>query len=197
MSFSYCFRENMWATSKNMKSWHQEREKGLLRHFPPPLPLGRPHWWTPGLCLRGPLTKLSWSMWSKGSSHSMLLNNNHFKILWRICSLVQKLYHGWPCAPWLMMPPWEWRRRWLRPWGESTILPPLLTAGLPEGGASLALLAIGLTDSLKRCLAAPACKQLRGSHTFDVLASTLNDIHSEFEIGGRVCEQQAKTAPTS
>ena len=37
-------------------------------------------------------------------------------------------------------------------------------------------------DSLKRCSAALACKQLRGSHTFDVVANVLNDIHSEFEI---------------
>uniref|UniRef100_A0A8P4KQJ3 BED-type domain-containing protein n=1 Tax=Dicentrarchus labrax TaxID=13489 RepID=A0A8P4KQJ3_DICLA len=40
-------------------------------------------------------------------------------------------------------------------------------------------------NSLKRCSAALACKQLRGSHTFDVLASALNDIHSEFEIRGK------------
>ncbi|KAI7809587.1 Tol2 transposase [Triplophysa rosa] len=41
-------------------------------------------------------------------------------------------------------------------------------------------------NSLKRCSAALACKQLRGSHTFDVLASALNDIHSEFEIRGKI-----------
>ncbi|XP_047675243.1 uncharacterized protein LOC125145657 [Tachysurus fulvidraco] len=41
-------------------------------------------------------------------------------------------------------------------------------------------------DSLKRCSAALACKQLRGSHTFDVLASALNDIHSEFEIREKI-----------
>ncbi|KAJ8390796.1 hypothetical protein AAFF_G00099280 [Aldrovandia affinis] len=41
-------------------------------------------------------------------------------------------------------------------------------------------------DSLQRCSAAPACKQLRDSHTFDVLASALNDIHSEFEIRGKI-----------
>nr|XP_020477590.1 uncharacterized protein LOC109972796 isoform X1 [Monopterus albus] len=41
-------------------------------------------------------------------------------------------------------------------------------------------------DSLKRCSAALACKQLRSSHTFDVLASALNDIHSEFEIRGKI-----------
>ncbi|XP_070991499.1 uncharacterized protein [Oncorhynchus clarkii lewisi] len=37
-------------------------------------------------------------------------------------------------------------------------------------------------DSLNRCSTALACKRLRGSHTFDVLAGTLNDIHSEFAI---------------
>ncbi|KAK0139974.1 hypothetical protein N1851_023137 [Merluccius polli] len=41
-------------------------------------------------------------------------------------------------------------------------------------------------QNLKRCSAALACKQLRGSHTFDVLASALNDIHSEFEIRGKI-----------
>lgn len=41
-------------------------------------------------------------------------------------------------------------------------------------------------DSLTRCSAALACKQFRGSHTFDVLASALNDIHSEFEIRGKI-----------
>ena len=41
-------------------------------------------------------------------------------------------------------------------------------------------------NSLKRCSAALACKQLRGSHTFDVLASALNDIHSDFEIRGKI-----------
>ncbi|KAK9515926.1 hypothetical protein VZT92_026523 [Zoarces viviparus] len=40
-------------------------------------------------------------------------------------------------------------------------------------------------DSLKRCSAALACKQLRGSHTVDVLANAL-DIHSEFEIRGKI-----------
>lgn len=41
-------------------------------------------------------------------------------------------------------------------------------------------------DSLTRCSAALACKRLRGSHTFNVLASALNDIHSEFEIQGKI-----------
>ncbi len=50
-------------------------------------------------------------------------------------------------------------------------------------------------DSLKRCSAALASKQLRGSHTFDVLANALNDIHSEFEIRGKIL--RTTTAPTS
>ncbi|KAK6301457.1 hypothetical protein J4Q44_G00275100 [Coregonus suidteri] len=41
-------------------------------------------------------------------------------------------------------------------------------------------------DSLNRCSAALACKWLRGSHTSDVLAGALNDIHSEFEICGKI-----------
>ncbi|KAK6295252.1 hypothetical protein J4Q44_G00344780 [Coregonus suidteri] len=41
-------------------------------------------------------------------------------------------------------------------------------------------------DSLNRCSAALACKRLRGSHTFDVLAGALNYIHSEFEIRAAV-----------
>lgn len=41
-------------------------------------------------------------------------------------------------------------------------------------------------DDLKRCSAALACRQLRGSHTFDVLANALNDIHSEFEIREKI-----------
>ena len=41
-------------------------------------------------------------------------------------------------------------------------------------------------DSLQRCSAALACRQLRGSHTFDVLANALNDIHSKFEIRHKI-----------
>lgn len=41
------------------------------------------------------------------------------------------------------------------------------------------------SESLKRCSAALVCKQLRGSHTFGMLANALNDIHSEFEIWGK------------
>ncbi|KAK6321957.1 hypothetical protein J4Q44_G00067490 [Coregonus suidteri] len=41
-------------------------------------------------------------------------------------------------------------------------------------------------DNLNRCSAALACKRLRGLHTFDVLAGALNDIHSEFEIRGKI-----------
>ena len=35
-------------------------------------------------------------------------------------------------------------------------------------------------ESLTRCSAPLACRQLRGSHTFDALAGALNDIHSEY-----------------
>ena len=38
------------------------------------------------------------------------------------------------------------------------------------------------TNSLNKCSAALACKRLRRSHTFDVLAGALNDTHLEFEI---------------
>lgn len=37
-------------------------------------------------------------------------------------------------------------------------------------------------DSLERCSVALACKRLKGSHTFDVLAGALNDIHTEYNI---------------
>lgn len=41
-------------------------------------------------------------------------------------------------------------------------------------------------ESLKRCSVALACRRLRGSHTFDLLANALNDIHAEFEIRGKI-----------
>ncbi|KAI4890645.1 hypothetical protein NFI96_032742, partial [Prochilodus magdalenae] len=41
-------------------------------------------------------------------------------------------------------------------------------------------------ESLKRCSVALACKRLRGSHTFDLLANALNNIHTEFEIRGKI-----------
>lgn len=41
------------------------------------------------------------------------------------------------------------------------------------------------TDLTRRS-AALACRQLRGSHTFDVLATTLNDIHTEYGIRKKV-----------
>jgi len=41
-------------------------------------------------------------------------------------------------------------------------------------------------DSLTRRSAALACRQLGGSHTFDVLAGALNDIHSEYGIRDKI-----------
>lgn len=41
-------------------------------------------------------------------------------------------------------------------------------------------------ESLKRCSVALACKRLRGSHTFDLLANALNDIHAEYDIRGKI-----------
>ncbi len=38
------------------------------------------------------------------------------------------------------------------------------------------------------CSAVLACKQLRGSHIFDVLASAPNGIHSEFEMWGKIVQ---------
>lgn len=68
-------------------------------------------------------------------------------------------------------------------WRGLTALPLPLTAGLPEGKDSFVLLHIGLT---LRLVKASACKQLGGSHTFDLLANALNDIHAEFEIRGKI-----------
>ena len=51
---------------------------------------------------------------------------------------------------------------------------------------------IGLTahwidpNDLNRCSAALACRQLKGSHTFEVLANALHDIHTQFEIREKI-----------
>ena len=39
---------------------------------------------------------------------------------------------------------------------------------------------------MKRCCAALACQPLKGSHSFSVLASALNDIHTEFNIREKI-----------
>ena len=44
---------------------------------------------------------------------------------------------------------------------------------------------VNSTDLTRRS-AALACRQLRGSHTFDVLATALNDIHTEYGIRNKV-----------
>ncbi|XDV35100.1 hypothetical protein PO909_005128 [Leuciscus waleckii] len=41
-------------------------------------------------------------------------------------------------------------------------------------------------QTMTRCCAALACRQLKGSHTFAVLASALNNIHSEFNIREKI-----------
>ncbi|XDV25427.1 hypothetical protein PO909_029347, partial [Leuciscus waleckii] len=41
-------------------------------------------------------------------------------------------------------------------------------------------------DSLDRHSVALACRQLKGSHTFDVLAAALNDIHAEYQIRDKI-----------
>lgn len=37
-------------------------------------------------------------------------------------------------------------------------------------------------DTLERCSAALACRQLKGSHTFSALAEVLDNIHTEYNI---------------
>lgn len=41
-------------------------------------------------------------------------------------------------------------------------------------------------STLERCSVALACRQLKGSHTFDVLGNSLNEIHTEFGIQHKI-----------
>lgn len=41
-------------------------------------------------------------------------------------------------------------------------------------------------ETLERQSAALACKRLKGSHTFDVLAAAIDDIHCQYKIRGKV-----------
>ena len=41
-------------------------------------------------------------------------------------------------------------------------------------------------ETMDRCSAALVCKQLKGSHTFSVLAGALNDIHTEYNIRDKI-----------
>ena len=43
-------------------------------------------------------------------------------------------------------------------------------------------------DSLERVSAALACRRITGSHTFDVLANVLDDIHTSYGIATKVCK---------
>ena len=43
-------------------------------------------------------------------------------------------------------------------------------------------------DNMERISAALACQRLTGSHTYDVLARTLENIHNEYGIGNKVCK---------
>lgn len=40
--------------------------------------------------------------------------------------------------------------------------------------------------SLERCSPALACRRMTGSHTFDVIAAALEEIHSEYKIRGKI-----------
>lgn len=44
---------------------------------------------------------------------------------------------------------------------------------------------------MERQSAALACKQMRGSHSFDILAATLDDIHSAYRINGKLVRATA------
>ncbi|KAI2644400.1 Zinc finger BED domain-containing protein 4 [Labeo rohita] len=42
------------------------------------------------------------------------------------------------------------------------------------------------STSLERCSAALACRRMTGSHTFDVIAAALEEIHEEYKIRGKI-----------
>ncbi|XP_051800990.1 uncharacterized protein LOC127537594 isoform X1 [Acanthochromis polyacanthus] len=43
-----------------------------------------------------------------------------------------------------------------------------------------------INEDLNRCSVALACRQLKGSHTFDQIAAALNDIHTEYDIREKI-----------
>lgn len=61
-----------------------------------------------------------------------------------------------------------------------------LTAGQPGGLVHWGHGSLAGPGKFKRCSVALACKRLRGSHTFNLLANALNDIHAEYDIRGKI-----------
>lgn len=71
------------------------------------------------------------------------------------------------------------------------MLLPQLTAGLPDNVVSWVSPVTGSTEPLQRHSAALACRPVKGSHTFDVLAAALEEIHSEYNIREKVTRTTA------